>query len=132
MEERIYTIPLRREFVKAPRRDRTNTALKTIRAFLKRHTKAENIKLGKKLSSHIWSHGIQHPPSKVRIKVRMKDDVVQAELVDVDFEEVKPKEEKKEEAKQTEEKKTEKKEEKPKEEKVEKKVEKNEDKKEKK
>jgi len=113
-EERIYTIPLRREFRKAPIYRRTKRALKEVKEFLARHMKAEEVKIGKYLNLELWKHGRKNPPAKIKIKavretIKIKEKdviVVRAELINAPVELVK--EEKKDN------KKTEKKEEVPK------------------
>ncbi len=99
--ELIYTIPLRRNWMKAVRYKRGQNAIKTIREFLKRHTKADEIKIGKYLNEYILSRGFRHPPHKVQVKavkekVKVKDkeiEVLRAEWVNAPVEK---KEEKKE------------------------------------
>jgi large subunit ribosomal protein L31e len=82
--ERTYTIPLRKEWLKAPRWRRTKKAVISLKRFLKHHMKAEikDIKLGKFLNQELWKHGIKNPPSRIRINVQ-KDDkgIVRAEIV---------------------------------------------------
>jgi len=82
--ERIYTIPLRREWLKAVKYQRAKKAIRGIKEFLKRHMKVEmsEIKLGTYLNIEIWKHGIKNPPTKIRVNV-IKDDkgLVRAELV---------------------------------------------------
>lgn len=91
--ERTYTIPLRREWLKSPRHRRSKRAVNAVKAFLKRHMKAEleNIRIGKYLNLELWKHGIKNPPSKVRVSV-VKDDkgIVKAELVGAPKQEPKP------------------------------------------
>lgn len=107
--ERTYNIPLRREWLKAPRWKRTKKAVKAAREFLQKHMKSENIKLGKHLNESIWKHGGKNPPHHVKVNVTKDEEgTVIAELVGAPKEEVKeekPKkpvkpEEKKEEAKE--------------------------------
>ncbi len=82
--ERVYTIPLRREWLKAVRYQRAKKAIRGIKEFLMRHMKVEmsEIKLGTYLNIEIWKHGIKNPPSKIKVNV-IKDDkgLVRAELV---------------------------------------------------
>ncbi len=119
--ERTYNIPLRREWLKAPRWKRTKKAVKAAREFLQKHMKSENIKLGKHLNESIWKHGGKNPPHHVKVNVTKDEEgTVIAELVGAPKEEVK--EEKPKKPVKPEEKKEEVKEEK-KEEKVEKKEE---------
>lgn len=90
--ERIYTIPLRKEYAKAPIWRKTKKAVKAVKQFLTKHMKSEDVKLGKALNENLWKHGIRNPPHKVKVSVT-KDDkgVVRAELFGVKAEQ--PKEE---------------------------------------
>ncbi|MBI2579088.1 MAG: 50S ribosomal protein L31e [Candidatus Aenigmarchaeota archaeon] len=94
-EEKIYTIPIRAE--KKTRVKRSAHAVRIVRAFLKKHSKADEIKLGRKLNEAVWSRGAKKPPSSVRVKAVKDAGVVRAELLGFDYEEfrAKPKEEKK-------------------------------------
>ena len=88
MVERIYNVPLRKAFQKAPRYKRAKRAINTIKIFLKKHMKSEDIKLGKHLNLKVWEHGIKNPPHHVKINVTKDDkDVVKAELVGFTYEE---------------------------------------------
>lgn len=92
--ERVYTVPLRREFLKVPRYKRTVKAMRALRAFLEKHMKSDNVKIGKYLSMFMTKHGIKNPPHHVKVTAaKDSDGMVKAELVGA------PKEEKKEEKK---------------------------------
>jgi len=93
-EERIYTIPLRKDFLKAPKYKRTARAVRSLRDFLKRHMKSDDIKIGKYLNKEIWKHGKKNPPGKVQVKVIKDGNVVKAELINAPIEKEKRKEEK--------------------------------------
>ena len=94
--ERIYIIPLRREWLKAQKYKRAKKAIRGVKDFLMRHMRVEleMVKLGPKLNEEIWKHGMKNPPSRVKVNV-VKDDknLVTAELFG--FEMPKKKEEKK-------------------------------------
>ena len=75
-----YTIPLRRDFVKVPRYKKANRAIRTIKQFLTKHTKLEDVRIGKKLNEYIWENGIKNPPGKVTVTLNYLDDHVTAEL----------------------------------------------------
>lgn len=79
--ERTYNVPLRKQYQKAPNWKRTERAVTGLRAFLIRHMKSENVKIGKELNDKLWLHGIKNPPHHVKITVT-KDEkgVVRAEL----------------------------------------------------
>src|SRR3989338_7274824 len=71
--ERIYNIPLRREWLKAPKYKRAKKAVNAVKKFLAKHMKDENVKLGKYLNLKLWEHGIKNPPHHIHVKVT-KDD----------------------------------------------------------
>mgnify|MGYP001231810801 CR=1 FL=1 len=86
--ERVYNIPLRKEFQRAPRYKRAKRAVNALRSFLKKHMKSEDVKIGKHLNLKLWEHGIKNPPHHVKINV-VKDDkgIVKAELFGKNYEE---------------------------------------------
>ncbi|MEK6845910.1 MAG: 50S ribosomal protein L31e [Nanoarchaeota archaeon] len=95
--ERIYNIPLRKEYLKSPKWRRTEKAVTALRKFLSRHMKTEEVRLGTELNELLWKHGIRNPPHHVKVTVS-KDDkgVARAELFGVKTkEEVKKEREKK-------------------------------------
>lgn len=67
--ESIYTIPLRKEWLKGPRSRRSNRALTTVRNYVKRHTKASNVKISKGVNQTIFAHGFKKPPGKIKVQV---------------------------------------------------------------
>lgn len=83
--ERTYNVPLRKEYMKAPRWNRTKKAVTALKQFLARHMKSENVLLSKELNEELWKHGIKNPPHHVKVKA-VKDDkgVVRAELFGVE------------------------------------------------
>ena len=79
--ERVYNVPLRKEFLKVPRWKRTKKAVAALRQFLSRHMKSEDVRISKELNEKLWDNGIKNPPHHVKVTVK-KDDkgVVRAEL----------------------------------------------------
>lgn len=79
--ERTYNVPLRKEYMKAPRWNRTKKAVIALRQFLAKHMKSEKVLLSKELNEEMWKHGIQNPPHHVKVNA-VKDDkgVVKADL----------------------------------------------------
>lgn len=112
-EERIYTIPLRKEWRKVPIYKRSGKAITAIKQFLKKHLKKE-VRIGAYLNEFVWERGNRHPPGKVKIRIDEGKDSLTAELINA------PKVIEKEEKKK--EKKTEVKEEKTKEQELDKKA----------
>ena len=82
MEERIYTIPLRDVINKSVRNKRAPRAIKKIKQFLKRHMKAEIVKIDNELNGKIWERGIEKPPARVRVKAVKEGNVVIATLAE--------------------------------------------------
>ncbi len=88
--ERTYNIPLRKDFLRAPRYKRAKKAVSALKLFLQRHMKSDDIRIGKHLNKKLWEHGIKNPPHHVKVNVLKEDDgTVRAELFGA------PKEEKK-------------------------------------
>lgn len=79
--ERTYNIPLRKEYLKVANWKRTKKAVSAVRQFLKKHMKAEEVKLGKHLNEELWKHGIKNPPHHIKVTA-LKDekDIIRAEL----------------------------------------------------
>jgi large subunit ribosomal protein L31e len=71
--ERVYIVPLRRETLKVPPFKKANKAVKTVREFISRHMKSDNVVIGKYLNLNIWNHGAKNPPHKVKVNA-VKDD----------------------------------------------------------
>jgi large subunit ribosomal protein L31e len=88
--ERIYTIPLRRGTIKAPRTRRAKKAIFVLKEFIVKHMKTEDIKISEKLNLHIWSQGMRNPIMKVKV-VATKNDKGQASVKLFGEEETKPK-----------------------------------------
>lgn len=87
--ERIYNIPLRREFMKAANYRKTKKSVSAVREFLQKHMKCEDVRIGKYLNLELWKHGRKNPPAKIQVKaikdkVKIKDkevEIVKVELV---------------------------------------------------
>ncbi len=82
IKERIYTIPLRKEWHKVPQYKRAKKAMKAIREFIVRHMRVtdEEVKIDSLISEAVWTRGIKHPPHKITVKVKKKDDVITVEF----------------------------------------------------
>ena len=95
--ERVYNIPLRRETLKVPYYKKANKAVKTVKEFISKHMKSDNVVIGKYLNLKIWEHGAKNPPHHVNVNA-VKDDKgkVVVELVDAPKEKPKVEEKKKE------------------------------------
>ncbi len=74
VEERIYTVPLRKAYWTGSRRRRANRAVRALREFVERHMKPEELLIQPEVNERIWSRGIQKPPRRVRIRVTKNTD----------------------------------------------------------
>ncbi|MBS3097851.1 60S ribosomal protein L31 [Candidatus Woesearchaeota archaeon] len=98
--ERTYNVPLRKEWLKSPRWNRTKKAVSALRAFIAKHMKSDDVKIGKYVNLELWKHGIKNPPHHVKVNcVKFDDGKVIAELFGRPIEEEKPKEKPKKEEK---------------------------------
>lgn len=68
-ESRTYTVPLRREWLKVPKWRRSKRAAAALRAFLLKHTKANQVRIGKWANESLWARGAKSPPSKITVTV---------------------------------------------------------------
>ena len=68
-EERIYIVPLAKEFQKAPNWNRTKRAMKALRKFVNRHMKPEVLYISQEVNERMWENGIKNPPRKIRVRV---------------------------------------------------------------
>ena len=82
--ERVYNVPLRKEYMKAPNWKRTPKAVKALREFISKHMKSENVVIGKYANQLLWKNGIKNPPHHVKVNA-VKDDKgkVMVELVEL-------------------------------------------------
>ncbi len=71
-QNRDYTFNLRRGFLKSPKWKRSKKAVSILRDLIKRHSKIENVRLGKWVNEHIWKHGGKNPPGKVKINIKVE------------------------------------------------------------
>lgn len=85
MVDRIYNIPLRREFVKSPKWRRSKKAINAIQAYLVKHTKVSNIKLSRWVNEAVWEHGSKNPPAKItlRVSIDKEKNIARAELAEL-------------------------------------------------
>jgi ribosomal protein L31E len=95
--ERVYNIPLRREWIKTAKYRRAKKAVAGVRNFLAKHMKVEvsDVKVGPKLNHELWKHGIKNPPHHVKVtavkEAEEEKDIVKAELEGVEFKTISPK-----------------------------------------
>jgi len=94
--ERVYNVPLRKEFRKVPRWKKTKKAVSALRQFLSRHMKSKDIKIGKEVNEKLWQHGIKNPPHHIKVNVKKDENgVVTANLFGIEIKEEVKKEVKK-------------------------------------
>src|SRR3989338_241794 len=82
--ERVYIVPLRKEFQKVASWRRTEKAVKALREFIAKHMKSENVIIGKYANQLLWKNGIKNPPHHVKVTaVKDEKGKVTAELAEL-------------------------------------------------
>jgi large subunit ribosomal protein L31e len=75
--------------VRAPRYKRSKRAMTALKAFIAKHMKSQNVKIGRHLNEFVWENGIKNPPHHVKINAVKEDDgIVKAELFGFKYEEM--------------------------------------------
>ena len=74
IDERIYTVPLRKAYWTGSRLRRANRAIRILQKFVERHMKPEGLLISKEVNEHIWSRGIEKPPRRIRIRATKNDE----------------------------------------------------------
>ncbi len=80
MIERIYTINLRREWLKAPKWKRAKKAVKALKEFVMRHLHVKVVKISNAVNNLIWKRGAKNPPHHITVKVRKEKDTAYVDL----------------------------------------------------
>src|SRR3989338_10822753 len=83
-DERLYTINVRNEMLKAPIYKRTAKAISAIREFVQHHMKNDNVRIQNYLNMHMTAHGMKNPPTRIKVKV-WKEKVNDLEVVKVEL-----------------------------------------------
>ena len=76
-ESRVYIVPLRKGFLLTPRWRRSKKAMKVLKEFMLKHTKADRVIVSRWVNEEIWKHGGKNPPGKLKVKVTLKEEEVE-------------------------------------------------------
>lgn len=71
--ERVYNVPLRREYLKVQYWRRTEKAVTALRQFLQKHMKSNSVKMSREVNEALWNHGIRNPPHHLKITATKND-----------------------------------------------------------
>lgn len=74
IDERIYTVPLRKAYWTGSRLKRANRSVRILQKFVERHMKPEEILIQPEVNEKIWERGIQKPPRRIRIRATKNDE----------------------------------------------------------
>jgi large subunit ribosomal protein L31e len=74
IDERIYTVPLRKAYWTGSRLNRANRSVRILREFVERHMKPEELLVQPEVNEMIWARGIQKPPRRIRIRATKNSD----------------------------------------------------------
>ena len=94
VEERFYTIPLRKAWI-SPRKKRAPKAARIVKNFVLKHMKVrteaegeeepEKLVIDNEVNEKLWDRGIEKPPRKIRVRViKDKEGVVTILLAEGD------------------------------------------------
>ncbi len=84
-DERLYVIPLRKEFLKVPRYLRTKKAVRAIRLFTQKHMKTSIVKIGPYLNELMLARGRKNPPHKVQVRIIKEEDKDKKQIARVEL-----------------------------------------------
>jgi large subunit ribosomal protein L31e len=72
-EERLLTVPLRREWLKATMNRRARRSITAIRSHISRHMNVPeaDIRISARLNDSIWIRGAGRPPARIRLKASL-------------------------------------------------------------
>jgi large subunit ribosomal protein L31e len=74
IDERIYTVPLRKVYWTGNRLRRAKRAVRELQKFVERHMKPEFLVIQPEVNERIWSRGMQKPPRRIRIRATKNDE----------------------------------------------------------
>jgi len=74
IDERIYTVPLRKAYWSGSRLKRANRSVRILKEFVERHMKPEELLIQPEVNHEIWARGIQKPPRRLRIRATKNAD----------------------------------------------------------
>ena len=74
IDERIYTVPLRKAYWTGSRLRRANKSVRILKEFVERHMKPEELLIQPEVNEQIWARGIQSPPRRLRIRATKNSD----------------------------------------------------------
>ena len=66
--ESIFTIPFYPQLNKTAAYKRTPKAVRMLKAFIMKHTKADFVVITNELNEFLWERGIRKPPRKVKVR----------------------------------------------------------------
>ncbi|MEB2837294.1 MAG: 50S ribosomal protein L31e [Desulfurococcales archaeon] len=69
----VYVIPLKRVYW-GRRTNRADRAVRLLREFVKRHTKADRVVIMNEVNNYIWSRGREKPPRRVKVVVTLREE----------------------------------------------------------
>ena len=79
IEEYHIKVNIRKWIIRTPLYRRAKKAAKVLKQILKVRYKANDVKLSIKLNNYIWSRGIKKPPTKYKLRIIKKDNIVYAD-----------------------------------------------------
>ena len=69
----VYIVPLKRVYW-GRRTNRADRAVRLLREFVKKHTKADRVMIMNEVNNYIWSRGREKPPRRVKVVVTLREE----------------------------------------------------------
>ncbi len=71
--EVIFVVPINKIKKRVPRWKRAPRAVRFVREWIARHTKADEVIIGADVNEKIWERGAEKPPGRLRVKVLVEE-----------------------------------------------------------
>ena len=81
MDEKIYTINIRKAIAKVPRWEKSKRSVAAVKNYLKKHMKSDEVRIGKSITEEIWKGGNQNPPKSIRIHAILTEDEDKGKMI---------------------------------------------------
>lgn len=75
-ETRKYVVPLRKGWIKTPRWRRSKRAVDSLRNFIIRHTKVDNVRISNWVNEELWKNGGKNPPGKIEVNAKINKEKI--------------------------------------------------------
>lgn len=82
LDEKIFTVPLRRKFTSSSRIALTNRTVITVKEFMKKNLHVKNVSISPKVNDSLWRSGAKIPLNKIKVKATVSDGTAHVRLLE--------------------------------------------------